>query len=305
MGIEIYIDTFFLENLVIDYLILWVAGRFSKAAISSLRLLLGALVGASYAGAMVLFFSNQHVLNAYFTAVSKILVSFVMVALAFHIDKLKTFIKLLVVLYVTTFVFAGAAFAFFYFNQNSFVIANGMVYIPWESNWPGLIISLLTAAILLKVFWEQIQYKLAREKLLRKLKISFDQREIYLPALVDTGNYLHDPISNMPVVVVEFSAVKEILPAEIQEIFIKSRENDLACVTGIVSNSTWNSRFRLIPFTSLGKENGMLIGFRPDFIEVGDEADKKDIREVIVGIYNRALARNASYKALLSPELVA
>jgi len=64
------------------------------------------------------------------------------------------------------------------------------------------------------------------------------------------------------------------------------------------------SRFRLIPFTSLGKENGMLIGFRPDYIEVGENAEKKGITDVIIGIYNRALSKNNNYSALLSPELI-
>jgi stage II sporulation protein GA (sporulation sigma-E factor processing peptidase) len=108
----------------------------------------------------------------------------------------------------------------------------------------------------------------------------------------------------MPVVVVEFSAIKELLPEMIRDIFEKDSEDDLNRITTVISCSAWFPRFRLIPFTSLGKENGMLIGFRPDYIEIGNEKEKKGVNDVIVGIYNKALSRNEKYRALLNPELM-
>ncbi|NLP08484.1 MAG: sigma-E processing peptidase SpoIIGA, partial [Clostridiaceae bacterium] len=53
-----------------------------------------------------------------------------------------------------------------------------------------------------------------------------------------------------------------------------------------------------------GKENGMLLGFRPDYIEIGAADGKKDIRDVIIGIYNRTLSANDQYRALMNPELI-
>jgi stage II sporulation protein GA (sporulation sigma-E factor processing peptidase) len=149
-----------------------------------------------------------------------------------------------------------------------------------------------------------IQNKFVKEKLLVQLLISFDRKEAGLYALVDTGNSLFDPLTNSPVVVVEFNAIKDILPLEIRRIFENDCEKDLEKLTELISGTPWLSRFRLIPFTSLGKENGMLIGFRPDFIEIDSENQRKDIRDVIVGIYNRTLSRNAEYRALLNPDLI-
>lgn len=164
--------------------------------------------------------------------------------------------------------------------------------------------SILTVGIIIKIFWEVIQSKITKERLLIPVKISFDNRMIYLSALIDTGNSLKDPLTNIPVMVVEFKALQELLPLEIKSIFENSQEDDLNRVTTIISTSKWFSRFRLIPFSSLGKENGMLIGFKPDFIVIGEEEEKKDIKNVIIGIYNRSLSRNEKYKALLGPELV-
>jgi stage II sporulation protein GA (sporulation sigma-E factor processing peptidase) len=105
--------------------------------------------------------------------------------------------------------------------------------------------------------------------------------------------------------VVEFNAICAILPEDIRGIFEEKQENDLSKVTSIVSKSTWFSRFRLIPFSSLGRENGILIGFKPDFILIGSDETQRNVCEVVIGIYNRSLSRNDKYKALLSPELVA
>ena len=42
-----------------------------------------------------------------------------------------------------------------------------------------------------------------------------------------------------------------------------------------------------------------LIGFKPDFIEIDNDNEKKDISDVIIGIYNKALSKNEKYRALL------
>ena len=297
---EVYLDVLFLENVVMNYMILLVAAKFSKSKTSNLRLFLGALVGALYVAVMVMIPG----IKFSYTAFAKIFLSLVIVVIAFPPERVSYFLKNLAIFYVSTFIFAGAAFAFLYFNQNGGFIRNGIIYIFWQSKWTVLFLSIIMASIIIRIFWDILQYKFIKEKLLIRLKIVFEDKIIVIAALIDTGNSLHDPLTNMPVIVVEFKAIKEILPLDIQSIFEESKENDLTCVTGIISNSEWFSRFRLIPFSSLGKDNGMLIGFKPDYIEIGENEDRKGIKNVIVGIYNRSLSRNEVYKALLSPELI-
>lgn len=297
---EIYLDVLFLENLVMNYLILQLTAKFSKSKTSSLRLFLGSLLGASYVILLVLLPG----IKVYYTTAAKIALSLAMVAVAFSPERFMSFFKTLAIFYVSTFIFAGGAFAFLYFSESGGFVKNGVV-VAWRPRWTQLFFGIITVGIIVRIFWEILQTKFAREKLLIPLKISFESRIIDLAALVDTGNSLHDPLSNMPVVVVEFKAIKDILPSEIQNIFEQSKENDLTSVTNIVAGSTWFPRFRLIPFTSLGKENGILIGFKPDYIEIGENEEKKGVSNVIIGIYNRALSKNEGYRALLSPELVA
>lgn len=297
---EVYIDVLVLQNIVMNYLILLMTAKLSKTKISNLRLLLGSLVGASY----VVFLLMFPEVEVYYTTTAKIALSFFIVAVAFYPPKLKAFMRILAIFYISTFVFAGAAFAFLYFNNTGGLVQNGIFYIFDDSKWSTLFFSVVTVYIIVKIFWDLIQERLIRDNLCIPLKVAFENVIIDLFALVDTGNSLHDPLTNVPVVIVEFNAIRSILPIDIQNIFEESKEEDLISATKIISDSKWFSRFRLIPFTSLGKENGMLIGFKPDYIEIGENTDKKGVSDVIIGIYNRNLSNNNNYNALLSPELV-
>ncbi len=301
ISVDIYIDVIIMENIIMNYIILWVTGKFLKAGSSGIRLFLAALTGAGY---MVLMIMLPGV-KVYYTFLGKFLLSLLIVAIAFSPAKINSFLKSLAAFYITTFIFAGAAFAFIYINNTGGIVKNGVIYIFWESKWTTLLLSIITSIIILRVFWELVQSRISKEKLLRNVEVYFEKKVIAVSALVDTGNSLRDPLTNLPVMVIEFSVLEEILPDEIKEIFIGKRDEDLALVSSIVTKSNWLSRFRLIPFTSLGKENGMLIGFKPDCIKIGDDIDKRDIKNVIVGIYNKALSRNEHYRALLSPELYA
>lgn len=296
---DIYLDVIFMENLIMNFIILKLTSKFARTAASNIRLLLGAFVGALYVAAMILFPD----IRFYYTIIAKVLLSLLIVALTFEFKQLGLFFKTLAIFYLCTFIFAGASFAFLYLNNTGGFIRNGIVYVLWQSKWTTLLLAVITAGLIIRVVWDAVRIKLAREKLMRDITISFGKKQIDLTALIDTGNSLHDPISNMPVVVVEYLAIKEILPEEIQKIFGERGNDDLAKLSSLLSGSSWYSRFRLIPFTSLGKENGMLIGFKPDYLEIADSEDKKGFKDVIVGIYNRTLSRNESYRALLSPEL--
>jgi stage II sporulation protein GA (sporulation sigma-E factor processing peptidase) len=301
--VEIYLDIVILENIVINYLILMATGRFSKNKADPLRLLLGSILGTAYLVVMILMPD----MKVYTTILSKLLLSVTMVAVTFSFMKLSAFLRTIVMFYATTFLFAGAGFALMFFNREWGIMRNGvlMTTVPFlGTKWSELLLGFAVAFIILRVVWSTIQSKFLREKLLVRLMISFDKKAIELYALVDTGNSLHDPLTDMPVVVVEFTAIKGLLPEDIKCIFENNLDDDLNRITAAISSSDWFSRFRLIPFTSLGKENGMLIGFRPDFIEIANEEEKIGVQDVIVGIYNRALSKNEQYKALLNPELM-
>ena len=295
----IYIDVLFFENIAINFLILAITGYISKFSAGAARLLAGSFIGAMYVLAAFLPGTEM-----YFTITAKIVLSFVMVAVTFWPEKIKDFIKLTLFFYLVSFVFVGAVFGLYYFlNPKGGMVSNGIYNI---SGFPikTLLVSIIFTYIVIRICWDIIKSKAIRENAMATVLIRLENKEVTINALIDTGNSLRDPISNIPVMIVEFEAIKEILPEEVNTIFLNGVETNLDLVVQEISKTDWASRFRLIPFNSLGKTNGMLIGFRPDRVEVEIKEVKKDSQEVVVGIYNRNLSKDESYRALLSLELV-
>lgn len=295
----IYIDVLFFENIAINFLILAITGYISKFSAGAARLLAGSFIGAMYVLAAFLPGTEM-----YFTITAKIVLSFVMVAVTFWPEKIKDFIKLTLFFYLVSFVFGGAVFGLYYFlNPKGGMVSNGIYNI---SGFPikTLLVSIIFTYIVIRICWDIIKSKAIRENAMATVLIRLENKEVTINALIDTGNSLRDPISNIPVMIVEFEAIKEILPEEVNTIFLNGVETNLDLVVQEISKTDWASRFRLIPFNSLGKTNGMLIGFRPDRVEVEIKEVKKDSQEVVVGIYNRNLSKDESYRALLSLELV-
>lgn len=293
----IYAEYLIMENMVINYTILYMTGKLTKNNISRIRLIISSMIGALYT--LVVFYPSLRFMTK-FTV--KICVSILMIIIAFNPEKLKKFIKLFSSFYIISFVFAGAALAFFYFYDLEAYLGNGIFYI---TEFPAklLIIAVIFSWILLKFTIGFIQKRMNKEKNFIPVSIELNNKYVDIIALVDTGNSLQDPITHVPVIVVQFSAIKDILPLEVQNIFLKYKENNLEIVAAVMSKSSEKIKFRVIPFKSLGNENGMLLGFKPDKVIVkGDEV--KLISDIVIGVYNNRLSNDNEYVALLHPEIL-
>jgi stage II sporulation protein GA (sporulation sigma-E factor processing peptidase) len=293
---DVYIDVLILENTIINFLILYVTSKFAKTKAPSWRLLLGSLIGTTYVIILLLMPS----VTFYYTAVAKFILSMAIIAVSFWTSKIRAFLKVLVCFYISTFVFAGGAFAIIYLTGSGGFVRNGVYYIFRKNNGIVMILMVLFIGILVRVFYEIIQNRSIKGKMFVSFSIFLNNKSLSLRGLVDTGNSLHDPLSNLPVVIVEMDSIKTMLPQSLLSVLGATGDTDLKKL-GALSECDLGARVRLVPFTSLGKENGLLVGFKPDGIYIGE--DKKEVI-AIVCIYNRRLSVNNSYSALLSPELV-
>ena len=99
----------------------------------------------------------------------------------------------------------------------------------------------------------------------------------------------------MDVIIVEKESLKEIIEkSEFDYIEQMKKGNLLEENTNLI----YKYKFKLIPFSSLGNENGILIGFKPDYIKIYGEEEK--IRtDVIIGIYDGKLTKSNKYTSLI------
>ena len=66
----------------------------------------------------------------------------------------------------------------------------------------------------------------------------------------------------------------------------------------------YKSRFKVIPFSSLGKQNGILLGFRVDKVIIEYEENEIEEQNVIIAIYNQTLSKYEKYTALIGIDLL-
>jgi stage II sporulation protein GA (sporulation sigma-E factor processing peptidase) len=298
METYVYGDVVLLENLIMNFIILFCTAKLLKYRYSWLMLVIAAFIGAIYAlGSYVTYFEY------FYTPFMKIIFSILIITIAYLPHHIRDFIKLISVFYITSFVFGGAAFGLFYFLNGLKYRSNGTFYIK-EFPVKTLAISIIIAYLIVKASWNFVLNRVKREKIITEIIILMDNRKVAIMALVDTGNALNEPITNAPVVVVEYTSIKELLPTDVQAIFDQDNQNDFNIIAHIMSNSDLITRFRVIPFKSLGKENGMLLGFKPDEVQLVENYKQQSIKNIIIGIYNKKLSNNGEYSALIHPDIL-
>ena len=125
------------------------------------------------------------------------------------------------------------------------------------------------------------------------LEIFYNGKLEKIKTMIDTGNLLQDPITNEDVIIVEKDSLRNLVSKEI----LDNIEN---IVSGkwINSKGVYNYKFKIIPFSSLGKENGILLGFKPDYIKVNSEYETVK-SNVVIGIYDGKLTKDNLYSSLI------
>lgn len=292
----VYAEYLILENFIINFIILYVTKRFTRTETSRLRLTLSALIGSVYT--LVVFYPKLSFMVSF---TMKLTISILIIIVAFNPATFKKFLKLIATFYIVSFVFAGSALALFYLIDVDSYIGNGIFYIK---DFPIKILAfaIVTSWVLIKYTWSYIHGKISKDKILVPIAISFKDKVTHIIALVDTGNSLKDPITDAPVIIVQFSAIKNILPEKTKKLFEKYDTKDLRLILPILQELGHDFKFRVIPFKSIGQENGVLFGFKPDRVIIEDQ--DKTITNIVIGIYNDKLTNDDKYEALLHPELL-
>lgn len=294
----IYLDVVLIENLCMNYIILFATGYLLKIKMNHIRLILSAILGGIYS-----ILAYMEILEIYSNFALKIILSIVMVYLAYHAKNVKQLAKQLIFFYLTSFVFGGCAFALLYFIKPQEILIRNGTYI---GTYP-LKIAILGGIVgftITVVAFHFVKKKITKKDMYCNITIYFKEKNVTAIALLDTGNMLKDPITSMPVIVVEKEILKNILPEVILNNLNKIIGGDVPKEVYEDENLQYITKFRVIPFSSIGKTNGMLLGFKANKIEIKDEENIETINNVIVGIYENKLSKKNQYSALIGLDLL-
>ncbi len=293
----IYIDIVIIENLIMNYIILCATGIVSKNKIRHLRLIMASLLGAIYS-----VVAYMKILEIYSNIVLKILLSVIIVYIAYNPQTVKKLWKTLVMFYLVSFVFGGVAFSLIYIIKPQDIIMKNGLFLgtyPLKTIILGAIVAFAIIIIAVKI----IRKKFTTKDMICDIEIILNNKKINTKALIDTGNMLKEPITNTPVVVVEKILLYECIPKEILNNINQIIGGDLEKIPQQIQ-SQYISKLKLIPFSSLGKQYGMLLGIKVQQIKIIKESEEITKENIIVGIYQQSLTKNGEYQALMGMEFI-
>ena len=296
----LYADLLFLVNFIMNSFVLWIVAKILRQKRKFRWLVLGSAVMSLFYS-LLLIIEPLRFLNI---ALASVVILAAGVIVAFYPNGVKHFLRLMLTTYGITFAVGGLGMALFYLTDLPYAIHyiaadfDGFRQaVSWQLVLTGAVVSYGLIKLTLKI----IEHQTIKRQLLMNVMVSMNEKYIYFDALVDTGHSLREPLSQSPVIVAEFEQVQEFLPDGLRGLFSNGQESNLSSVLES-QEGPFYQRIRMIPFTSIGKSGGMLIGFRPDRVMVGTETSREDI---VIGIYNNRLTPDGRYQGLVSPEILA
>ena len=293
----IYIDVVLIENLIMNYIILFATAIILKLKIKHIRLILASLIGAVYS-----ILSYMSLLEIYSSIILKIILSIIIVYVAFYPPKVNQLWKDLLIFYLTSFVFGGAAFSLIYIIKPQEILMKKGIFLgiyPLKT----IILGAILAFIIIITAFKIVKSKISKKDMICEIEIKLNKQEIKTKAMIDTGNLLKDPLTNTPVIVIEHTLLYDCMPKEILNNLEQILGGELEKIPEEIRNK-YISKLKLIPFSSLGKQNGMLLGIKSEYVNIiqKDKTSKKE--NVIIGIYNKSLTKKGEYRALIGIELI-
>lgn len=293
----IYIDVVLIENLIMNYIILLATGVILKTRIRHFTLVAAGLIGAIYT--ILAYIVTIEIYSNFFL---KLLLSIIMIYIAFYPQTMKQMWKDLIVFYLTSFVFGGAAFALIYIiKPQDILMKNGLFLGTYPLK--TVLLSGIVGFVIILIVFKIVKSKISKKDIYKEIKVYINDSEINLKAMLDTGNMLKDPITGKPVIVVERSVLYNILPKELLDNIENILGGDLEKISTKIKDE-FIKKLKFIPFSSLGRQNGMLIGIQPNYVEIFDEHDILKKKDVIVGIYDKSLTKDGKYQALMGMDFI-
>ncbi len=267
----IYIDVLFLLNFFIDYIIIITTAFVCGREHNFKRIIAASAVGALYSVAV--FFPQLKVLNI---LLLKFTMSILITVISFKFLSLRSHIKIFISYYFINFVYGGGIYAFYRFTNlgSKMNYSNGEYYIDI----PLFLIIILTFSIYFLTRFLIVSLN-NKPKKITKIRIYHHNKYTDANAIVDTGNNLLDPISMLPVTLVENNVISKIIGQEITDETFKA------------------NKMRIIPWKDASGDSKSIYAFKPS--KIVNTENGAELNEMLIGIVQNNLTADKSYQALL------
>lgn len=301
MYLEIYIDTLFFINFIMDMILLFTTAIIMKRKIRFLRITAGGLAGAVIGCIPVVFIHMSFFLK---WIIMYPISSVIMILISFGYRNLKSSLNAISILFITTFLFAGIlnmlyANTFLGYYMKEFLTGRNTIY-TMES----LLIFSVAAMLIIFIGIRVLRYLKTEEEEFYEVELILGKKMVKVTALYDTGNGLSDPVTGNAVIIAEYDYIKDTLDndwREYIEAFSKGSNYEFR-------QGKYNLKMRLIPYNSIGKENGLLLGIVFDRVKIykkgGNHIEINNTKNTIVAIHMGKISSNNKYHLILHKDLL-
>lgn len=282
----IYVDTLFLLNAIVDYLLLLCSAKVAGEPLRRPRFALGAVLGGGYA--VALFLPGMEFLTH---PLCRLAFGVLMVLAAF--SGTRRLLRQVLIFAALSCAFGGGVMAVGLLGGRGLTLGNGVFYSALD-----LKIVLLSAAgcyVVLTLLFHRWGRHTAKKGELGRVKLRLSGKEISLTSLTDTGNTLDDPVTGRQVLVAEWEYLLPLFPPGVQPTAEDLRDP----VEGFRRLSQlWPGRLRLLPYRAVGVDRGLLLAVRVDVAK----ANGREERDALVALSPTPVSDGGNYQVLVGAE---
>ena len=284
----IYADIVFLLNFCMNFLALFATGKILALKLRTLKLILSAALGAIYS-IFTLFFETAVIP----VIILNIAISVLMCLIAFNAETFVKFIKSFIIFYAACFMLGGGIEALFHlFSLSGFNEA---------SNVPTVQIILVLAGIctLIFIFVGRIfKHKTNIKEV--QLTIGFGGREAKVNALLDSGNLLRDPVSSLPVIIINSKTAAALFDFKTLSFFTSDTLSYISRISSEIDSEEMEMikdlKFKIIPVKSIAGASSLFPAFVPEYIRYEKNKKTIEINAVIAVDSVQKTAENSQKK---------
>ena len=250
----VYADILFLVNLSLNWFSLILTSKIMKLKSSAVKMLSAAALGA-LAGIITVFFSKTPTV-----ALVEIASTFLMCAVAFKAYSFFGYIKMCTCLFASGITIGGSlTLIYSFFNRAG-------IELQQQNDISTAVFILLSFAVTVAALVFERLVTSSKSTSHGELTLEIDGKRAIIPYFCDSGNFLREPISGKPAVIVSARYLSALLPSDILD-----TDPDL----NSIGTDRRHRRLRLLPASTVcGKS--IMLGVIPDKIMISD----KNVREL-------------------------
>lgn len=260
---EIYIDVFLVQNVLMDLQLLILTMLLLKEKINFLRLLAASLTGGT--GAVMILVSGTGFGMIYILLILALDAVMILVCIQPPVKRRITFRKLAMgVIYLHGMVFAYGKLM----ECAGRLVGERMAQLTVTAVIAGIVLFMLACRNLME------------SRHIYEVTLTEGEENAVYKALLDTGNFLTDPVSGKPVSVVE--------ETDITKAWLEK----------------YPQKYKIIPYQSVGKAHGVLEGIMVDELIIHKEREQVVKKGAVIALYRGRLSNDGAFQMILNHSLI-